>query len=373
MSLQKATLLACFVATLAQPESNQQQSDHSAPSETIFNETMGLDDAPSATPVAIESNPQSPIPTSLPSTKSEFCLNTPGWVFGTSVKYTCDEDFVWCSDPGASENCCKCKPECCGLCKTRNYHQDMYQPCYFEPTLWPTSIHDMQNLNAQETGSTNNKNDQTDLGLIVGISALGVFLLVTIMVRINIRQRQEILSLRRRMVERRRYPSARNAVEVCSSSREKRIRRSFFFDTVLPDTSNANATSLRSLHDAVDGNVESSEQTKDHKKKKSKPQHFTSISDRRKSLSSKKHSSSSRSISSQKRTQSIGNMFSSWRKQADTGECSICLEPYKPGEMICIAKAEACNHVFHKECLVEWLKTKDCCPLCRVNLLVPPE
>jgi len=65
------------------------------------------------------------------------------------------------------------------------------------------------------------------------------------------------------------------------------------------------------------------------------------------------------------------SIFSSilWKKAACKDECSICLEPYLPGEVICLSRNEACNHVFHQECVVEWLKRDDRCPLCRVDLM----
>lgn len=57
-------------------------------------------------------------------------------------------------------------------------------------------------------------------------------------------------------------------------------------------------------------------------------------------------------------------------------ECSICLMEYGAGEIISWAKDEACDHVYHQECIVGWLSTAkrdgtlhDSCPLCRTKLL----
>lgn len=45
-------------------------------------------------------------------------------------------------------------------------------------------------------------------------------------------------------------------------------------------------------------------------------------------------------------------------------KCSICLE-----EMYKEIKETICNHIFHKECIEEWIKNnKNSCPLCRKNL-----
>jgi len=50
-------------------------------------------------------------------------------------------------------------------------------------------------------------------------------------------------------------------------------------------------------------------------------------------------------------------------------ECSICLEGYCQSEKVCVSKNPDCSHVFHQECIAEWLKKHDKCPLCRVDLL----
>ena len=57
-------------------------------------------------------------------------------------------------------------------------------------------------------------------------------------------------------------------------------------------------------------------------------------------------------------------------------ECSICLMEYGAGETISWAKEEACDHVYHQECIVGWLSTAkrdgslhDSCPLCRTKLV----
>lgn len=50
-------------------------------------------------------------------------------------------------------------------------------------------------------------------------------------------------------------------------------------------------------------------------------------------------------------------------------ECCICMEKYLEGDHICTPTTNACNHVFHKSCVVEWLQRHNHCPLCRVNLV----
>lgn len=64
-----------------------------------------------------------------------------------------------------------------------------------------------------------------------------------------------------------------------------------------------------------------------------------------------------------------GSGFFNRRKEASKHECCICLESYVPNESICVPIAEGCKHLFHEECIVEWLKTHNDCPLCRIRLL----
>ena len=47
-------------------------------------------------------------------------------------------------------------------------------------------------------------------------------------------------------------------------------------------------------------------------------------------------------------------------------KCSICLEEFKGPDII---KAfYKCEHIFHKKCLLDWLKNKNKCPLCNHDL-----
>ena len=47
-------------------------------------------------------------------------------------------------------------------------------------------------------------------------------------------------------------------------------------------------------------------------------------------------------------------------------ECAICLNEFIGVDII---KAfYKCEHIFHKSCLLDWLKKSDSCPLCNHNL-----
>lgn len=46
-------------------------------------------------------------------------------------------------------------------------------------------------------------------------------------------------------------------------------------------------------------------------------------------------------------------------------ECSICFSEFQVGDEVCRLP---CRHIFHKECVSEWLKKKCTCPQCRWEL-----
>jgi len=46
--------------------------------------------------------------------------------------------------------------------------------------------------------------------------------------------------------------------------------------------------------------------------------------------------------------------------------CTICLQKFKGTDII---KEFCCKHIFHKKCLLKWLKTSNLCPLCKHNLM----
>jgi hypothetical protein len=46
--------------------------------------------------------------------------------------------------------------------------------------------------------------------------------------------------------------------------------------------------------------------------------------------------------------------------------CAICLSHFKPQQLVCKSNNSLCQHVFHKDCMVDWLmKRHDNCPMCR--------
>lgn len=49
----------------------------------------------------------------------------------------------------------------------------------------------------------------------------------------------------------------------------------------------------------------------------------------------------------------------------DGKNCAVCLEDFEPRESVMLTP---CNHMFHEECIVPWIKSKGKCPVCRYDL-----
>ena len=56
--------------------------------------------------------------------------------------------------------------------------------------------------------------------------------------------------------------------------------------------------------------------------------------------------------------------------ESEDGECVVCLEEWKPGE---VAKEMPCKHKFHDECIEKWLEIHGSCPVCRYKMPVDEE
>lgn len=130
------------------------------------------------------------------------------------------------------------------------------------------------------------------------------------------------------------------------SERNVAMKSTFYFQTVLPDKSNIDPNVLR--EEAEMGDTVSDDES------------VIEMGDPPGKKEKKNANSYSRFL------------VSTWRRPTATDECSICLQSYNPGQTICLAKNPLCKHVFHHDCIEEWLKDHSDCPLCRVNLVYRP-
>ncbi|XP_039037448.1 E3 ubiquitin-protein ligase MPSR1-like [Hibiscus syriacus] len=56
--------------------------------------------------------------------------------------------------------------------------------------------------------------------------------------------------------------------------------------------------------------------------------------------------------------------------ESEYGECVVCLEDWKPGE---VAEEMPCKHKFHDGCIEKWLEIHWTCPVCRYKMPVDEE
>ncbi|CAJ1956877.1 unnamed protein product [Cylindrotheca closterium] len=224
-------------------------------------------------------------------------------------------------------------------------------PITIAPSLSPSVTPTSKNTDKEDdddddgNGDNNGYEEETEDGAIKFLrfifSSIGViFVLISILIAIRNRiQGRDLREARRRMAERRRRRRQRRnnpgsappippqpPTEEDEQARYEKIVSTFYFQTVLKDKSNITADSFMEEGDQED------------------------------------------EVEEEKDAFVLAEFFP-WRKTASKDECCICLECYVPGESICVAISEECDHVFHEECIVEWLKTHNECPLCRVKLL----
>lgn len=48
----------------------------------------------------------------------------------------------------------------------------------------------------------------------------------------------------------------------------------------------------------------------------------------------------------------------------DYNKCVICLEDFEPKEVVMVTP---CNHIFHEDCILPWVKSHGRCPVCRFS------
>jgi hypothetical protein len=208
----------------------------------------------------------------------------------------------------------------------------------------------------------------TDAGLMIGVIVLAVFsvtLYCFLRERKRRRNRRDIQSTRNLVHQRRNmrnlqttntvttnaYPlqfhtqeqqanESPNTYQSPSDLRHEKMLQNFNFQTVLPDKSNATASALRQ---------EQGDTASDEDSDIKKPNQD--------------------SATMNKGTSNKLFQMSTWRRPTENDECSICLHGYDAGQTVCVAKTTSCDHIFHQDCIEEWLKDHDNCPMCRVNLM----
>lgn len=196
--------------------------------------------------------------------------------------------------------------------------------------------------------STSNK-------FLVFIFGAVVFVSVLLLIRNNRVHSLQLAELRREQQERRERDQSRRQ-EALQDRRNKKFVQRFHCMVISEDGSNAfqaesNVLSAKQGAKTIDVEAPAPEKDNDVAK-------------------DEKDTAAQRECVERRPSSSGNHFFHFWKKHPEAAnECSICLGDYCPGDTICVAKAAKCNHVFHQDCIAEWIKKSDCCPLCRVDLM----
>lgn len=113
--------------------------------------------------------------------------------------------------------------------------------------------------------------------------------------------------------------------------------------------------------DNDDGNVSDDEDTKGQEGKENTTKHQRSVpcsgtNDDTTSHGRTKASEHGKDDNSACSTVSLDSTFEG---------CAICLAHYRQHQNVCESSNPACTHIFHEECMVNWLMKHHRCPICR--------
>lgn len=65
----------------------------------------------------------------------------------------------------------------------------------------------------------------------------------------------------------------------------------------------------------------------------------------------------------------VASFFKKGNSNREKKHCGMCLQRLIDTDEICSSQNKKCPHIFHTECIVEWLMDDDRCPCCRLNYL----
>mmetsp|Transcript_44167 Transcript_44167/g.106424 ORF Transcript_44167/g.106424 Transcript_44167/m.106424 type:complete len:231 (-) Transcript_44167:243-935(-) len=220
--------------------------------------------------------------------------------------------------------------------------------------LGPTTEHSRSLVGVVANGGRNILEEPVWVQVIVAIVILFCFCFVVPGLNNNAQDEQQLEGVRNSL---RRNDG--DEEQPGTDERKEQFLQTFYFQTVLPDRSNITAESIRqeSQQQVV---AEQEEQGKNNKEK------GDNNDDDDGSVIILEGGGKN---NNRKPSMSLRNVMASWRRPSPKDGCAICLEDYNAGETICVPITKSCNHVFHDQCIMEWLKNRDRCPMCRVNLL----
>eukprot|EP00980_Cylindrotheca_fusiformis_P012708 scaffold3107_cov126-Cylindrotheca_fusiformis.AAC.4 len=311
------------------------------------------------------------------------CQDTPNWRFydfgfDSKVRF-CDDDEVYCTytfgsvtqdvyalDAPASKHCCKCKEGCDGLCGG-------VPPTTSPPS--PETVFDCQDP-PRYLFCNNNENKEKEGPSAVSYIVIGAVAVLCCIgfarVKQGSMQRQRALSSTRQTMSDRRqqrfqFQLASSPTKPTTPARDEQILIKFYFQRVLPDKSRTALETRAALQSGGQETAPPESSVRPDNSTTALEQ--TPQNEDEENLAGSRHKTQGESPSSRGVLSVLSQRLSSWRKASPSDECCICLDGYHPGETICAPITDKCNHFFHEQCVVEWLRDHDVCPLCRVNLM----
>ncbi|KAL3929340.1 MAG: hypothetical protein SGBAC_012254 [Bacillariaceae sp.] len=373
-------LMIAFSAEMTLAQENTTESNVTGDSPAIFASTSIPTDSPSMAPSIPEFEP--PTSSIAPTIDfDEICPNTLDWkrpgrpwegIAEWRKEFSCDDDRVNCWDFGslgpAFLHCCKCRPMCCERCNVPCTERTK-PPITLSPVTSPSGApgynYDYKTSDSDSSSGWNLRPGPRHGALLIVVFFVAVIWCCN-------REQRQLRRTRRTMNQRRRLQlqnsgSSEDADEI-SEERYQLFLSKFHFETVPPHRSSKvednincmvreNSTTSSKLSSIADEEEESEDSNGEAEQPKLEDAETADLENTLKSINSSATNCSYQPFASLKRIQQA------------KGECSICLDGYHPGDTVCIAVNAACNHVYHQECVVEWLKTNGRCPLCRVDLM----
>eukprot|EP00980_Cylindrotheca_fusiformis_P019975 scaffold7051_cov79-Cylindrotheca_fusiformis.AAC.2 len=325
------------------------------------------------------------------------CSNTLHLVkHGDSDLSSCEDDSVSCSsDPIVAANCCKCKPRCCNQCSTPSGNPEDLDICSSTTT---TEIED-------------DKEEQKKK--LTGM--IGYVLVLVILVICAVSQRSSVPSKEQQQKRRKKMPTKFYIATIPSAADAKdgdtgvANVQSLFEDqkgtlknTTVDDCEDQANEMIADIklddtrHDEGDGNNKTSSKITaaagDIEDQAGEVMYDIPLGTSSSTDDERIGAEASSEMIECSTSEEDGNQsqlalhddddheviidggeaiisLSERTTSASAEECPICLEPYRPGDKICVSKSPHCNHIFHRECITAWISEHNLCPLCRVDLM----
>lgn len=315
---------------------------------------LGLLNASSAYSMNTPGSPVSAYGDSISGAKNieAYCSNN--WMtMAMNESSPIDCDNARCSDdPQVASNCCKCKPECCDYCTTNTN---------------TTSSNDDDNAICPP------KELKSRIPGLVGYCVGALLLLIAC--AIQAQHPSQVLSSEKEQIRRKQQFPVKFHIQTITEETMKHVAQSEAMDDDDDDDDLEDSRNNPSaLEEEAETPPEKIDDTKMYDIYLEIDNSTSSNTGANRCLVDEElglgiTTAAASATISEDQSLSKGHGIALLLDAGIPSECSICLELYKVGDTICVSNSIDCDHVFHKECVSEWLSQHNHCPLCRVDLM----